>query len=71
MLALFAALVWIVIMKRNNDSLNLQKRQAISEQAALKQRLLEKEIEKSNKIQDNLDQNHTALSFKIGRSLQK
>ncbi len=30
MLALFAALVWIVIMKRNNDSLNLQKRQAIS-----------------------------------------
>ena len=70
MLALFAALVWIVIMKRNNDSLNLQKRQAISEQAALKQRLLEKEIEKSNKIQDNLDQNHRKLASFILNHIQ-
>ncbi len=61
-LALCAALIWIIAMKRKNDSLNLQKREAISQQAALKQRFLEKEIDRSNRIKEDLDLNHRKLA---------
>lgn len=60
--AMLLMMVWMLMMHRRNDSLNRQKTEALSDYAALQQKLLDEEKEKNKKIREDLDENHRKLT---------
>ena len=60
--AMLLMMVWMLMMHRRNDSLNRQKTEALSDYAALQQKLLDEEKEKNKKIREDLDENHRKLA---------
>ncbi len=60
--ALLLMIVWMVMMRRKNDSLNRQKTEALSDYATLQQKLLDEEKEKNRIIKEDLDENHRKLT---------
>lgn len=61
-LSLCVALALVIVMKRRNETLNIQKREAMEDYAAIQQRLLDEEIEKSRIIKEDLDFHHQKLT---------
>lgn len=61
-LGLIASLIWLAVMKKNNDRLNAENAKAISDYAGTQSRLLDAEKDKNRQISEDLQMHHQKLT---------